>query len=413
MKNPVYTRETCRLCDSRALELAVHFVPTPIGDAFVPAKDLDKTQPTFPLDVLVCKDCGNAQLLNVVDPDLIYSEYTYVSSVSLGLVEHFRRYADAVINRAQPRSGGLVVEIGSNEGAMLRPFQDRGFQTLGVDPARAIALRATESGIETLPTYFTAELAKTIRAEKGSASIMIANNVFANIDDVADLAEGLRLLLADDGVFVFETSYWLPVIEHKLIDTVFHEHLTYFAVTPLVRFFDRFGMEFYDVELVPTKGGSIRGYVQLKGGRRPVTSAIQTQIDLEKQAGLDTLDTYKRYETDLQVLKQDLHTRLNEYKQAGKKIAAYGAAVGLTTMIYHFDLGGFIDFIVDDNTEKHHLFSPGLHLPTLPSDALYEKKPDIVIGLAFRYMDPILKKHAAFLDAGGHFIVPLPKLEVI
>lgn len=413
MNNPVYKRETCRLCGSKNIHLAVHFVPTPIGDDFVSKERLSQTQPTFPLDLLLCHDCGNVQLLNVVNPELIYVEYTYKSSVSLGLVEHFKRYAETVISKIDPPKDGLVVELGSNEGAMLRAFKEQGMRVLGVDPAREISRMATEAGVETWATYFTADVAEKIKKERGAASLVIANNVFANIDDVEDVVKGLRSLLSPDGVFVFETSYWLDVEQKMLIDTVFHEHLTYFAVKPLVSFFRRLGMEIIDVERVETKGGSLRGYVQLAGGRRKLAASVAAQIGLEDKAGLDKPETYKVLTSELDRLKAELSAKLGEYKTKGKSVAAYGAAVGLTTMIYHFELGKYIDFIVDDNPDKQNTFSPGLHIPTLPSEALYEKKPDVVIVLAWRYVDAIKTRHQKYLSEGGHFILPLPKVEVI
>ena len=413
MSSPVYSRETCRLCGSKHLELAVGLTPTPIGDDFIRKDRLDKDQPVFPLDMMLCIDCGNVQLRNVVNPELIYRAYNYTSSVSLGLVEHFRKYADSVLERVKPPAGALVVELGSNEGAMLRPFKERGFRVLGVDPATEIARRATESGIETMPTYFTADLAKKIKEERGEAAIVIANNVFANIDDVSDVIDGLRYLLGKDGVFVFETSYWLDVEQKMLLDTIFHEHLTYFAVKPLVSFFKRLDMQLFDVERVATKGGSIRGFASMAGSKWQVAEAVPQQVALEDKAGLDRIETYRAYTRQLEGLKAELLEKLRAYKAQGKTIAAYGAAVGLTTMVYYFDLGDLLDFMVDDDPNKQNTFSPGLHIPTLPSDVIYERKPDVIVALAWRYIDPILKKHKTYLDQGGHFLLPLPKVELI
>ena len=306
-----------------------------------------------------------------------------------------------------------MVEIGSNEGAMLHAFQKRGLRTLGVDPAREIARRATEAGVETLASYFTAELAQSIRDQHGPAALVVANNVMANIDDLANVMQGLQTVLAPDGVFVFETSYALDVVQGALLDTIFHEHLTYFSVRPLVAFFRRHGLELIDVERVPTKGGSLRGTVQRAGGPRPVAPTVAALADLEAQAGLDCLETYAALADRLERRKQELHRTLESWKAQRKTIAAYGAAVGLTTMIYHFDLGRFLSFLVDDNSEKHNLYSPGLHLPTLPSEALYQRKPDCLVVLAWHYVDPIVQRHQAFLTQGGQFLVPLPEIQLI
>ena len=413
MSATVQHRETFRLCGGSKLELALRLTPTPVGDDFVSEERRHVAQPTYPLDLMLCSDCGNVQLLNVVNPEIIYREYTYTSSISLGLIEHFNQYAESVLRQANPPEGSLIIELGSNEGAMLRAFKSRGYRTLGIDPAREIARHATESGIETLPTYFTAELARTIRDERGPAAIMIANNVLANIDDVSDVAAGIRTLLSPDGLFVFETSYRLDVVEKALIDTIFHEHLTYFSVKPLVSFFSPHGMELVDVERVATKGGSLRGVVQLAGRHQRLSPSVAQLVACETKCGLDRPETYQNLESRLSHMKNDLRALLENLKAQRKTIAAYGAAVGLTTMIYHFDLGELVSFIVDDNPGKQNTYSPGLHIPTLPSEALYERKPDYVVILAWRYAEAIRKKHQRYLEAGGHFIIPLPDIWII
>jgi predicted TPR repeat methyltransferase len=206
----------------------------------------------------------------VINPEILYGNYLYQTSISLGLVEHFRTYAEEVVRQVAPVPNALVLDIGSNDGSLLKAFKDHGLRVLGVDPAREIARKATESGVETIADFFTAKLAREIRKKHGPAAIITANNVFANIDHLADVAAGIRELLAQDGVFVFETSYLLDVLQKSLLETFFHEHLCYFSVRPLEAFFRRNGMELFDVKRVATKGGSIRGFAQLGGGPRKV-----------------------------------------------------------------------------------------------------------------------------------------------
>ena len=406
-------RDTCRLCDSPQLSTVLSLVPTPIGDDFVSPARLADPQPTCPLDLMLCAACGQVQLLNVVEPDAIYREYTYTSSVSLGLVEHFEQYVDDVLPWVAPRANGLVVELGSNEGAMLRAFQSRGLRVLGVDPARKIAARATSEGIETLPEYFTPEVARTIRERYGPASLIVANNVFANIDDLHSVMAGVAELLSADGAFVFETSYLLDVVERCLLDTIFHEHVSYFSVGPLERFFRRHGMTFVDVVRVAPKGGSIRGFVQRTREGRTNTPAVTASIAEEQQAGLDQAAAFARLATTLEERKRTLLALLDESTRRGQTIAAYGAAVGLTTMLYQFGLGPYVSYIVDDSETKHGTFSPGLHLPVLPSSTLEERRPDATVILAWRYADAIVKRHAAYAAQGGRFILPLPDVQVV
>ena len=273
----------------------------------------------------LCGQCGNVQLGHVVNPEIVYRKYRYTTSVSLGLTDHFPRYADLLLARVNVRPGALVVELGSNKGAMLRAFKRRGVRAVGVDPAREIAARATAAGIETVPDYFTAELAGALREQHGPTSLIIANNVFANIDDLGDVVRGVRTLLAPDGVFVAETSYCLDVVEKALLDTIFHEHLTYFAATPLAAFFAQNGMQLIDAEHVETKGGSLRATAQLAGGPRPVAPAVGEAIRREAEAGLARPETYQRLAVRIARQKADLRKTLAPSKSAGKVVAGYGA----------------------------------------------------------------------------------------
>lgn len=413
MKVSVFKRNTCRLCEGSNLESVFRLTPTPVGDDFVSAARLNEIQGIFPLDLILCRDCGNVQLLNVVNPEVIYGEYTYVSSVSLELPEHFRRYADDILTLVDPPNGSLVVEIGSNEGALLNFFKNKGMRVLGIDPARNIAQKATEAGIETIPTFFNSKLANEIKKVHGSAAIIIANNVIANIDDLSDVAEGIRSLLAPRGVFVMETSYLLDVVERNLLDTIFHEHLSYLSAKPLNTFFQHHGMELIDVQRVPTKGGSLRCIVQLAGGPYNVSSYVSDIISFESNFGIDRPEAFKALSERLENIKKQLLNLMGKFKEQRKTVACYGAAVGLTTMMYYFDLGNMVSFIVDDNPIKQNTFSPGYLIPVFSPQSIYDKKPDYVLILAWRYTKTIIKKHEAFMKQGGHFIVPLPVIKVI
>lgn len=413
MNVSVSRRTTCRLCDGRDLKVAFRFAATPIGDEFVSKEHLGRVQKTYPLDLILCNSCENLQLLNVVDPGSVYRNYRYQTAISLGLADHFQRYADEVLDRVNPKRTSSVVEMGSNDGTLLRCFQRRGMRVLGVDPAEEIARRSTEAGVETIQAFFNHELARQIRSERGPAEIIAANNVFANIDDLSDATEGIRSLLAPDGVFVFETSYLADVVEKSLLDTIFHEHLSYFSVKPLAAFFRRLGLELFDVQRVPTKGGSVRCFVQLAGGPHLISSSIGELVAYEAKLAIGRLETFKALSEKLGALKRQLLDLLGSLQIKGSTIAGYGAAVGITTMIYYFELDNSLSFLVDDDPSKQNLFTPGHHLPLLPSESLYERKPEYVLVLAWRYFEAIRKKHYAFLKDGRHFILPLPRVEVI
>lgn len=412
MSASVFRRDNCRLCGSQDIELVLELAPTPVGDAYVSEQRLEEVQETYPVDLFLCKNCGLAQLPDVIDPEILYRDFIYVTSISLGLVEHFQGYVEDVLHRVKPATGSLVIDIGSNDGTVLKFFKQHGMRVLGVEPALEIARKATESGIETLPTFFNAELGQQLKRDRGGAAIVTSNNTFANIDDLADMTAGIRELLAADGVFVFETGYLVDLVKNGVFDNIYHEHLNYFCVKPLEAFFRKLGMELIDIDRVETKGGSLRGTVQLAGGDRAVSPSVKQFIAAETEFGIDRPEIFKDLATKLYNVKNQLLSLLGDLKAQGKTIAGYGASVGVTTLSYYFELDPLLSFIVDDNPAKHNLFSPGHHIPVFPSEIIYERKPDYLVILAWRYAEPIMKKHQAYLAQGGHFILLWPEIEI-
>lgn len=413
MPESCHRRDTCRLCGGTDLTEVLSLAPTPPANAFVPADRLGERQETFPLDVFFCESCGHVQLLDVVDPRVLFESYVYVSGTSPVFVKHFEDYAAFVVDAYQPDPKRLVIDIGSNDGTLLRFFKNRGYPVQGVDPAKDIARQATANGIDTVADFFTPALARQIRAEKGPACVVTANNVFAHADDLTGIVAGVRELLADDGVFVFEVSYLLDVYTDTLFDTIYHEHVAYHSVKPLKTFFAANGMELITARRVGSHGGSLRGVAQLVGGRREAEQSVDALIALEADLGLDKSATLKAFGAKIDVVKNRLTSELKRIKAEGKTIAGFGAPAKATTLMYHFGIGpDVVDFIVDDSPLKQGLFTPGLHVPVVPSSALYERKPDYVVILAWNFARPIMEKHAAYAEAGGHFIVPLPQVEI-
>jgi len=407
-------RDTCRLCKSRNLTLVFELEPTPPANAFVKKDQLDKPQVTFPLSVYFCKNCFHVQLLDVIDPRELFENYVYVSGTSPLFVNHFQEYSKFIIESYLHQQSSFVIDIGSNDGTLLKFFKASGCRVLGIDPAREIANTATKKGIETLPEFFNNEIAKMIRTKYGSADVVTANNVFAHIDDLIGFIVSIRDLLTNDGIFVFEVSYLADVIEKTLFDMTYHEHLAYHSVIPLVSFFRENGMELVEVVRVNTHGGSLRGIVQLKGGPHKISQSVENAIRIEKEMGLDNAITFQRFATKIDELKEKFQTLVNNLKSEGKTIAAYGAPAKATTLMYHFGIGQeIIDFIVDDSPLKQGLYSPGKHIPVLAPEAIYQKKPNYLIILAWNFADAIMKKHAKYGSEVGHFIIPLPNLMVV
>lgn len=413
MSGRAYRRHDCRMCGSTDLDLIIPLAPSPVADDFIPAARLDQPQESFPLDVFLCNGCGLVQLLEVVDPTSIYEEFLYVTKSSPGLVEHFRGYADAVVARLGLAPGQSVVEIGSNDGSLLEFFKQRGLRVLGVDPARNIAAAATSAGVETLPVCFTLDVAGDIRRQRGAADVVAANNVIANIDDLPQLAEAIRALLAPAGVFVFESGYLADLVKNLVFDNIYHEHLCYHSVKPMASFLARHGMELFDVQHVPTKGGSIRGFAQLAGGERPVDPAVRSMIEAEEAQGLYRAETYRAMCAKLDRLRDTLRDVLSGLKARGRVIAGYGASHSVTTLLHHFGVAEHLSFVVDDNPLKHNLYSPGNHLPVFPSAALLERDPDYVVVLPWRFAQLIVDRNRQFVEAGGRFIVPIPETRIV
>ena len=413
MTDIYHRRSTCRLCDNADLTLVLKFEPTPPANAFVKKMQLNNEQTCFPLDVFFCENCSHLQLLDIVNPKVLFENYVYVSGTSPIFIKHFEEYANDILTRYPQSKDSLIVDIGSNDGTLLRFFKQAEFNVLGIDPAKKIAENATKEGIKTLPVFFNYELSKLIRNEYGNAAIITANNVFAHVDDLGDFVKGIRNLLSQEGIFVFEVSYLADVIDKVLFDMTYHEHLSYHAVRPLIPFFESNGLQLIDAIRANVHGGSLRGIVQLKGGSYQIADSVKKCVEQEERLRLDKAATYQEFERNITRQKEKLRTLLHKIKSSGKKIAAFGAPAKATTLMYHFGIGPkYIDFIADDNPLKQGLFSPGMHIPVVPSNWIYEKKPDYLIILAWNFADSIMKKHSDFHENGGQFIIPLPELVV-
>ncbi|MDE2330389.1 MAG: methyltransferase domain-containing protein [Bradyrhizobium sp.] len=412
MTELIHVRQTCRLCESPRLVRSLKLAEVPIVSPNVATEEdtlgQRLTRIVAPIDNYLCQDCGLNQLLHVVDPSLIYRDYLYRTSVSLGLPEHFDALAKAVIARAQLRDGELVCEFGSNDGTLLGAFKAGRMSVQGVDPAKQIAAEASSRGIPTLPEFFTEALAERIRADRGAARAVVANNAMANIDDLTGILAGVRALLAPDGVFVFETQYALDVFEKTLLDVIYHEHISTFSVWPVVEAFSRHGLTVFDAERIATKGGSIRFWCQLAGGPNPVTPQVAELISLEKRTGLYDLAYHQRFGDKVARITAELHERIAAVRSCGGRVGAYGTSVGCAALIHQFRLEDKLDVLFDDTPFKDRLEGPGYSLPVMRSDHIYQLKPDMIILLAWRYASVIIHKHIEYSETGGVFVIPLP-----
>jgi hypothetical protein len=412
--NLYHQREQCVLCRSVDLAEVVPLEPMPIGTPNFNVADgiaREAFGTGVPLGIHQCKSCGHLQVVYFGNPEVQYRDYVYTTTVSLGLADHFRAYAAEVIATLGLPAGGLVVEFGSNDGTLLRAFKENGMRVQGVDPAIAIAAAATASGIPTAGEFFTANLACALVKDVGPAALIVANNVVANVEPMGDLADGVAALLADDGVFVFETQYGADVIEHNLLDTVYHEHISYFLLTPLVGFFEHHGLQLFDVERIATKGGSFRAYVQKTGGTRAISDRLRALLAREQSEGMFAQPFYDRLTREIAAVRAELRELVDAARARGEGVAGYGVSVGTTTLLPQFGLTRDIDFLVDDAPGKVPEFiGPDYAIPVVGREELLARKPGIVIVFAWRYIDAIAAKNEAYLAAGGTFVVPLPRV---
>lgn len=413
MLEVIHRRDTCRGCEGNDLEKVFSLKPSPIGDAYVSFEKRNVKQPNYPIDLYMCKNCGLAQLIDVIDPDILYGEYLYVTSSSAGLSGHFQAYADSIIKRCRLKPGSLVVDLGSNDGTLLRHFHQRGMSVLGVEPAAHIANQATASGIMSIADFFTLDLAKNIVAKHGHAKVICANNVFANIDDLKSWVTAVNELLDGDGMFVFESYYLADLVQNMVFDFIYHEHLSSFSVRPIKALFERVGLELVAVERVATKGGSLRYFVQRPNGLFKKDGSVVEMLALEEKMGLYRIETFMAYADKINALKARTKAFLVKAKTEGKSIAGFGASITGTTLIYHFEIGEYLDYLVDDNLAKQGRFSPGLHLPVVSSSVLYERNPDYVIILAWRFAKTIISSNKCYLEGGGRFIIPVPEFKIV
>ena len=404
----------CRGCKGGRLERVLSLGEQPPANAFLRADQLKDPEPRFPLDVDLCRGCALLQLRHSVSPELLFRNYLYNSSTSPVFVQHFRDMADELSPRFGLGPGSLVVDVGSNDGILLRPFQAKGARVLGVDPAENIARMATEGGVETWPRFFNPETAREVVARKGKADLVTATNVFAHVDDLDGVVEGVKALLGPRGAFMVEVAYVADFVEKSLFDTVYHEHLFYWGVKPIEAYFRRHGMEVFDVTRVPTHGGSIRVFAQPAGGPHRREPSVDALLAEEARKGLHDVATYHAFAKRVEENRRALRTLLADLKSQGKRIAGYGAPAKGSTLLNYFGLGTeTLDYVVDDAPLKQGLHVPGVHVPIVPASALESRRPDFVLLLAWNFAEPIMRKLSAYRESGGRFIMPVPEPHVI
>tara|TARA_B100001123_G_scaffold403650_1_gene492327 strand:+ start:322 stop:1596 length:1275 start_codon:yes stop_codon:yes gene_type:complete len=407
------TISSCRICRAKNLKTFLKFGNMPLAGGFIKKEDLSKEK-TFPLTVVFCESCKETQILETISSTILFKDYRFVSSTTNTLSNHFVQYAKTMKQKFLKKDS-LVVEFGSNDGVLLKPFNDLGIKAIGFEPAKNIALLAKQKGCEVINDFFNSITAQQIKKKHGKASLICANNVFAHIDDMHEPMKGIKLLLEDDGVFVFEVHYLVDLLEQFQFDMIYHEHMMHHSLTSLSYLVSLFDMEIFDVLRIPIHAGSIRVYTQnKKKGKNKVEPTVKKLLELEKTQKTDQLDTLVKFGKDTYQKRNLLVKLVTNLKSQGKRIIGYGASGRATVHINFCKFNSeIVEYVIDASHERQGRFIPGMHIPIVSPDKLKNDNPDYAILFAYNYFDEVMKKESSFIKKGGKFIVPLPEPKII
>jgi SAM-dependent methyltransferase len=386
---------------------------SPLCESFLRADQLDDVEPFYPLRLFLCDSCWLVQLAEYVSPEVIFGEYAYFSSFSDSWVDHARRYAEAMIARLGLDRDSLVVELGSNDGYLLRQFDRSGIPVLGIEPAANVAVKAREAGIETIVEFFGEDLGRSLRDAGRRADLLVVNNVLAQVPALNDFVAGAKVLLAPDGLFTVEFPHLLRTLEENQFDQIYHEHFSYFSLRSARRVLARHGLAVVDVEELPTHGGSLRLHVRHAELGQAPTPAVETIAERERVAGLDSVAGYADLTPRVEATKRDVLTFLIDARRDGKTVAGYGAPGKANTFLNYCGIRtDLLAYTVDRNPYKQGRFTPGTHIPIHEPGRLAETRPDFVWILPWNLRDEIAEQLGDVRSWGGRFLIANPRVEV-
>jgi SAM-dependent methyltransferase len=406
----------CRYCKAELTEVFIDLVNAPASNSFLTMEQLNEPEVFYPLKVFTCSSCFLVQVDEYKKSDAIFtSEYVYFSSYSSSWLNHAKAYTEAMIERFGFTKGSQVIEIASNDGYLLQYFNQRGIPVLGIEPTANTALVATSKGIATITDFFGVRLATELLNKNIQADLLLGNNVLAHVPDIVDFVQGLKIVLKEKGTITMEFPHLMELVDNNQFDTIYHEHFSYLSFHVVRDIFSSQGLEVFDVDQIPTHGGSLRVYAKHKSDdSKQVLPAVQVLLKKEKSKGMLSLDFYAHFQQKAWEVKMALVEFLIEQKKKGKKVAAYGAAAKGNTLLNFCGIkGDLVEFVADANPHKQNKWLPGSHIPVANESHLKKMRPDYVLILPWNLKEEIVNQLHYVRDWGGTFVVAVPQLHLI
>ncbi len=405
----------CRFCNTPLTHSFVDLGTSPLANSYLKREELNKMEPFFPLHAYVCINCFLVQVPESQSPEALFGDYAYFSSYSDTWLKHAKDYTDLIVSRFGFDPQSLVIEIASNDGYLLRYFQEKSIPVLGIEPAKNVAKVAREAGIPTLVEFFGLELSRKLVAEGKSADLVVGNNVLAQVPTLNNFVQGMKTVLKPRGIITMEFPHLMRLMEENQFDTIYHEHFFYFSFTNVEKVFAKHGLRLFDVDELPTHGGSLRIYARHENdASKPVTPKVEELKKREEGKGYGDLALYRSFGEKVKETKRNILEFLIQAKREGKSIAGYGAPAKGNTLLNYCGIGtDFIDYTVDRSPHKQAHFLPGTRIPIYHPDKIKETRPNYLFILPWNLKEEIMQQMSHVREWGGRFVVPIPKVEVM